>query len=197
MLSVDLKVRGVVGDPTFTVRGDTSLGSAYDLLGGTGQIQVVRNHPSYKRPTNGIVKLRDLSIPLNLGFYLAESEQRQAAMLTDVKVDGSLCRVALGVLVETLPGADPDNVEKCINNLRTIEKSGLGSYLARTSAEDVDSGAGDSAAAQFRQFENCLQAILDDCFAGLGNSFLLAKNLRLIVLCILLLSDTFRHQYTQ
>ena len=57
---------------------------------GDGQVQVVRNHPTWKNPTNGIVALRDIQIPLNLAFYMAESEQRSAVLLTDVKIEGGL-----------------------------------------------------------------------------------------------------------
>ena len=101
------------------------------------QIQVVRNHPSYKRPTNGVVAIRDTTIPMNLALYLAESEQRTAAMITDVKIDGQLCRVALGVLVETLPNADPENVEHVIQNLEMVSKKGLSSYLTRPTTDDI------------------------------------------------------------
>ena len=48
------------------------------------KIQVTRNHPTWKRPQNGIVALRDTSVALNMALYLAESEQRLGAMITDV-----------------------------------------------------------------------------------------------------------------
>ena len=59
-------------------------------------LQVVRNHPTYKAPMNGIVLLRDTTVALNLALYMAESEQRSAVMITDIVIDGSLCRRALG-----------------------------------------------------------------------------------------------------
>ena len=63
---------------------------------GDGQIQITRNHPTWKMPQNGIVSLRETSIPLNLALYMAESEQRPSAILTDIKIEGNLCRYALG-----------------------------------------------------------------------------------------------------
>lgn len=165
----------------------------------TLQIQVVRNHPSYKRPTNGVVAIRDTTIPMNLALYLAESEQRTAAMITDVKIDGQLCRVALGVLVETLPNADPENVERVIQNLEMVSKKGLSSYLTRPTTDDIlttpsssivnplftpipttDSGPGfeslpgeekeSESEGMFRSFEPILERILDDTLMNMGVS---------------------------
>lgn len=126
-------------------------------------------HYVYRRPSNGITVLRQSSIPFNLGLYLAESEQRAAAMIADVKIDGNLCRNAIGVLVETLPGADPDNVEIAIRNLERIEAKGLSSYLIRTEEErSLQSG-------MFRDFDSCLQNILDDSLLDLGTSLQWSK----------------------
>ena len=164
----ELKVRGMVGN-NMKIPGNSSIYiTPTTLLGGEGEIQVVRNHPSYKTPTNGIVALRDTTVATNLALYLAESEQRRAAMITDVKIDGSLCRNALGILVETLPGASDENVEKCIANLEIIQAKGLSSYLQRTAEERLlheQQGEG-----TFRSFESCLQRVLDDCLIGLGQS---------------------------
>lgn len=159
----------MVGVPSYQARGGTSLNSVKELFGEIGQVQVVRNHPYYKQPMSGITVMRDLSIPLNLGFYLAESEQRTAAMITDIKIDGSLCRCGLAVLVETLPGADPDNVEKAIQNLQTVEKRGLSTYLKRTDEERLEEDS------MFRSFESTLNRILNDCLDGMGASITWSK----------------------
>lgn len=129
----DLKVRGMVGEPRFS-NGQGEKITTKDLLG-EGQIQIVRNHPSWKVPTNGITLLRDINIPLNLAFFMAESEQRSAVMITDVKVEGNLCRYALGVMVERLPGCTDENLEISIKNLEEVEKKGLRTYLDRTDVE--------------------------------------------------------------
>ena len=77
----DLKIRGMVGNPNFTVLNKTP--KLREILG-EGQVQVVRNHPTWKFPTNGVVSLRDAKISLNLALYMAESEQRSSVLITDV-----------------------------------------------------------------------------------------------------------------
>ena len=54
---------------------------------------MTRNHPTWKRPQNGIVALRDTSVALNLALYMVESEQRLAAMITDVVISALLIYV--------------------------------------------------------------------------------------------------------
>ena len=75
--------------------------------------------------------MRDVDVSLNLALYLQESEQRTAAMITDVFVEGNLCRHALGVIVERLPGVSDENIERSITNLGAVERKGLRSYLTR------------------------------------------------------------------
>lgn len=153
----ELRIRGMVGQPRFSVFPPTLENVRTRDLIGDGQIQVVRNHPVWKQPMNGIVDLRDAKISLNMALYMAESEQRSAAIITDVKVDGNLCRYALGVMVERLPGAIDTNIETSISNLEQVESKGLRTYLERTVEErllDTDS---------FRSMELPLNAILDDC----------------------------------
>ena len=157
----DLKIRGTVGEPRFSTGGGGDDVRVRDLLG-EGQVQVVRNHPSWKTPSNGIVILRDIQIPLNLAFYMAESEQRSAVLLTDVKVEGTLCRYALGVMVERLPGATEENIEASIANLGDVEKKGLRSYLDRTSEERAQDGG------MFRDFSPSLDKIIDDCLGKMA-----------------------------
>ena len=95
----DLSVRGLVGNPRFklgTSKGRGGECSTMEAFGEGGQVQVVRNHPDFQKPQVGIVKMRDVDVSLNLALYLQESEQRTAAMITDVFVEGNLCRHALG-----------------------------------------------------------------------------------------------------
>eukprot|EP01036_Dinobryon_divergens_P033555 gene33555-43363_t len=139
----DLQVRGMIGSPRFSVATLSDRVSMQDLLG-EGQVQVTRNHPTWKRPQNGIVALRDTSVALNLALYMVESEQRLAAMITDVRIDGNLCRHAMGLLVERLPGATEENVELSIANLAEIEKrvTWIGVYIPKRKAQgftDTDS----------------------------------------------------------
>lgn len=82
----NLATRGMVGNPEFSTDSSTDEFKISDCLG-LGQLQIVRNHPVWKQPMNGITELRDSDVALNLALYMAESEQRMAAMITDVKVE--------------------------------------------------------------------------------------------------------------
>ena len=159
----DLRTRGLVGKPRFSMALpplDDDI-KTRDLLG-EGQIQVVRNHPTWKKPQNGIVALRDTKISLNLALYMVESEQRSAIMLTDIKVEGNLCRHALGVMVERLPGCTEENVEISIKNLEAVEKKGLRSFLDRTKEEIILDDK------MFRSMDPPLNKILDECLKDMG-----------------------------
>ena len=166
----ELRVRGKVGEPRF-YHPNPDTASTRELFGDLGQVQVVRNHPSYKNPINGVTALRDAKLSLNLAFYMAESEQKPAVLLTDVRVDGNLCRSALGLMVERLPGATEENVELSIKNLEEVERRGLYSYLHR---DDIEKTI-DSEEKMFRDFEPCLNKILDDCLEGLGEGIRWSK----------------------
>lgn len=160
----ELKVRGLVGRPRFTT--GTQQPKTRDLFGDDGQIQIVRNHPSWRQPNTGIVALRgSASVSLNLALYMTESEQRSAFMLTDVKVEGNLCRHALGICVERLPGATEENIEQSIKNVEMVEKKGLRSYLKQNS-QDVVMLQGSSS--EFRDFAPVLDKVIDDCFENMG-----------------------------
>lgn len=165
----DLKVRGTVGNPGFEPDQD---GNATGFILGEGQVQVVRNHPTWSRPGNGITALSDISIPLNLALYMAESEQRNSVMLSNVFVAGNLCRHALGVMVERLPGADDEEVERSVRNLEMIEQKGLRSYLDQSADERANDEGGVHG---FRNFETALGSILDDALDGLGEKLRYTK----------------------
>ena len=157
----DLKTRGMVGVPRFS--GNAAELRTKDLFGDEGQVQIVRNHPSWKKPQVGIVALRDASVALNLALYMSESEQRSAFLLTDVSVEGSLCRHALAICVERLPGATEENIEQSIKNVEQVEKKTLRSYLARSQEERAkDQG-------EFRDFAPMLDKILDDAMQGMSS----------------------------
>ena len=157
-----LKVRGMVGNPRFTTGGRDGSPRTRELFGEEGQIQIVRNHPTWKAPQVGIVALRDTSISLNLALYMTESEQRSAFILTDVCVEGNLCRHALAVCVERLPGCTEENVESSVSNLEKVERKGLRSYLDRTDEERKND------VGEFRDFTPALEKILDDCIGTMN-----------------------------
>lgn len=171
----ELKCRGMVGNPLISLPKDDA--EFTRNLFGEGQVQVVRNHPTWNQPSNGITNLRDIKIPLNLALYMSESEQRPCVLLADVRVDGSLCRHALGIMMERLPGATEENIEKSIRNLETVEKKGLRAYLDR-SGEDSSAETGETDTGMFRDFAPVLGRVLDDCFLGMGESFRFSKSPR-------------------
>jgi len=160
----ELKVRGMVGNPRIEECKKTR-----DLFGDDGQVQIVRNHPTWTTPQVGIVALRDTTIALNLALYMTESEQRSAFMLTDVRVEGNLCRHALAICVERLPGCTDENIELSIRNLEKVEKKGLRTYLER-SEEERNSDVG-----EFRDFAPVLDKVLDDAFENMNCELRWAK----------------------
>ena len=65
------------------------------VLGEGGQFQCIRNHPVWKAPVSGATALRNASLATNVALFVAESEQRTAALLTAVKVNNQVCYFAL------------------------------------------------------------------------------------------------------
>lgn len=112
------QVKGYVGTPML---GDVKLSEAV----GKGAVQVVKNHPDWPRPYNGITAVRHGDIDRDIGVYLAESEQRSCALAAATSVNGILCTAAGGYLIEQLPGAAPETLSKVEQNLaRLVEKDG-------------------------------------------------------------------------
>eukprot|EP00429_Kryptoperidinium_foliaceum_P012878 CAMPEP_0176042196 /NCGR_PEP_ID=MMETSP0120_2-20121206/20936_1 /TAXON_ID=160619 /ORGANISM="Kryptoperidinium foliaceum, Strain CCMP 1326" /LENGTH=385 /DNA_ID=CAMNT_0017375605 /DNA_START=196 /DNA_END=1353 /DNA_ORIENTATION=- len=112
------EVRGYVGSPML---GDMALNEAVGL----GAVQIVKNHPSWPNPYNGITSIRHGDIDRDIGAYLAESEQRSCALAAATSINGILCTAAGGYLVEQLPGADSETLEQISKNLATlVEKDG-------------------------------------------------------------------------
>ena len=117
---------------------------------GKGSVQIVKNHPSWPRPYNGITAIvhgdvdRDIGKPIWLreglffvrppltplastcpGLYLAESEQRSCALAAATSIDNILCKAAGGYLIEQLPDVDEETVAKVQANLsRLVEMDG-------------------------------------------------------------------------
>ena len=167
----ECRARGQVGDPYFQPLAKEGMPVRMRDMLGEGQIQVVRSHPTWKYPTNGIVALRDANIPLNLGLYLQESEQRRGVLLTDVLVEGSLVRHALGIIVENLPGAYEWNVEASVRQIEAIETKGLRSYLSFEDSPTVK----DEWKQGFRDLEQPLRRMLADALGELGQDFCITK----------------------
>lgn len=92
---------------------------------GKGTVQVVKNHPDWPNPYNGITAIIAGDVDQDIGIYLAESEQRSCALAAATTINGILCTSAGGYLVEQLPGCDKESIAKVEQNLKTlVEKDG-------------------------------------------------------------------------
>ena len=112
------EVRGYVGTPQL---GDISLEDAI----GKGSVQIVKNHPDWPRPYNGITAIRHSDVDRDVGIYLAESEQRSCALAAATSINGILCNAAGGYLIEQLPGVSDETVEIVAKNLaKLVEMDG-------------------------------------------------------------------------
>jgi molecular chaperone Hsp33 len=112
------KVRGYVGSPML---GESQLTEAV----GQGLVQVVKNHPDWPNPYNGITQIRYRDIDRDIGVYLAESEQRSCALAAATSINGILCTAAGGYLIEQLPDASPETLKQVEKNLAVlVEKDG-------------------------------------------------------------------------
>ena len=109
------EVRGYVGSPM--LGSDLTL---EDAVGRTGAVQIVKNHPDWPRPYNGITAVRHGDIDRDIGIYLAESEQRSCALAAATSVTGILCNAAGGYLIEQLPGTTEEEKRKVEENLAKL-----------------------------------------------------------------------------
>ncbi|KAL3780477.1 hypothetical protein ACHAW5_007506 [Stephanodiscus triporus] len=118
------EARGFVGNP--------SLGDDFTLKEavGVGTVQVVKNHPDWPRPYNGITSIRHGDIDRDVGIYLAESEQRSCALAAATSFNGILCTAAGGYLVERLPNCTPETMSHMERNLgKLVQMNGEGEAL--------------------------------------------------------------------
>ena len=113
------EAKGYVGNP--------SLGDDFTLQEaiGKGTVQVVKNHPDWPNPYNGITGIRHSDVDRDVGIYLAESEQRSCALAAATSFNGILCTAAGGYLVERLPDCTPETMTHMERNLaKLIEMNG-------------------------------------------------------------------------
>ena len=116
------ELRGYVGTPKLA---NIALPDAV----GQGMVQVVKNHPDWPRPYNGITAIRHGDIDRDIGIYLAESEQRSCALAAATAVTGVLCKAAGGYLIEQLPNVDPHVIGIVEQNLAKLVKRDGGTKL--------------------------------------------------------------------
>jgi len=114
------EVRGYVGDRLADPPprdGKLDVGGAI----GHGTLAVVRFHPSWREPYTGIVPLASGEIAEDLARYLSESEQKPAAIGLGVFVGpGTAIQAAGGFLVQALPGAEDEVLERIEGNVRAL-----------------------------------------------------------------------------
>ncbi len=109
-------LRGMVGDPRVVVpdypNGKLAVGSAV----GKGMLRVLREHAgggSY----HSQVELVSGEISEDVAHYLAQSEQRHSAVLLGVLARPSGVAAAGGMIVEVLPGAPEEVIERLEQNI--------------------------------------------------------------------------------
>eukprot|EP00979_Chaetoceros_neogracilis_P012406 scaffold3290_cov238-Chaetoceros_neogracile.AAC.8 len=111
------QVKGYVGNPGL---GDMPISEAI----GKGTVQVVKMHPDWPTPYNGVTAIEHGDVDRDVGIYLADSEQRPCALAAASKHTGILCTAAGGYLVEQLPGCTTETsaqVEENLSKLVTID----------------------------------------------------------------------------
>jgi molecular chaperone Hsp33 len=116
------EVRGYVGSPML---GEMPLPEAI----GKGSVQIVKNHPAWPRPYNGVTRIEHGDIDRDIGIYLAQSEQRSCALAAATFIEGYLCKAAGGYLIEQLPDVDKATVAKVSENLESLVKLDGGDNL--------------------------------------------------------------------
>ena len=186
-----LQIRGMIGDSSVT----QPYLNTYDLLG-DGQIQVVRNHPTWKTPMNGIVSLANVDIPTNFALYMAQSGQRRAYLSTDILIENQIVQYALAIMVESLPGATDENIETSIKAVEKVHKRKLSSYLnnpnylSSSSSSDISTMnpytgkiQGIIPTLKSLEIEEQLNVLLDDCFQGLGDGIRFSKTPKFTCQC--------------
>jgi redox-regulated HSP33 family molecular chaperone len=80
----NLTIRAMLSNSEFDMPDVIQSSYGMQSTFGQGQIQVLKNHPSYKQPTQGVVVIREADVPLNMALYVQGSEQRNVVFLTDV-----------------------------------------------------------------------------------------------------------------
>lgn len=114
------RVRGTVEHPnTDLTLADGSPDVARAI--GLGALRVVRDRPDWREPYSGAVPLVSGEIAKDLTLYLTESEQTPSAMGLGVAMaNDESAVVAAGFLVQILPDALPEEVDRVEENVRTL-----------------------------------------------------------------------------
>ncbi|MBW1885441.1 MAG: Hsp33 family molecular chaperone HslO [Deltaproteobacteria bacterium] len=114
------RVRGTVEHPSTDLSlADGSPDVARAI--GLGALRVVRHRPEWREPYTGAVPLVSGEIAKDITLYLTESEQTPSAMGLGVAMaNDESAVVAAGFLVQILPDAMPEEVDRVEENVRTL-----------------------------------------------------------------------------
>ncbi len=114
--AVSITVKSGDGSATVSVSGDFEgnirgyiEGGEHGIKGGT--LTVIKDD-GFSRPFVGTTELKCEDVSENLMQYFHQSEQIETAVAIGVKIDGGRCVAAGGVVMQLLPGTDPENMDR-------------------------------------------------------------------------------------
>jgi len=113
-------VRGYVGVPTVDLPLKDGTFDVAGAIGHAGFLTVTKDL-RLKEPYKGVVQLRTSEIAKDLAYYLTESEQVPSAvgLGTFIEASGDVT-VAGGFLLQAIPSADEEIVERVIQHIRDM-----------------------------------------------------------------------------
>lgn len=112
------EVRGYVGNPLATLDFQQEKVHIGDALG-VGVLRVSKILYNRVEPVTGIVELRSGDISSDVAYYLWRSEQIPSVVLLDVSIDDrGIIEQSGGILIQTLPGAQEEEIQKIEKQLR-------------------------------------------------------------------------------
>lgn len=132
----DGAVRGCLGNPSADLEPLKGKWNVAGLIGKAGFLTVSKDLGSGGQPYQGVVQLVSSEIGEDLAYYLTDSEQTPSAVGLSATL-GEDGRITLcgGFLVQALPKADPDELEKIMTRIETLPP--LSALLAQEGAEGV------------------------------------------------------------
>jgi molecular chaperone Hsp33 len=112
-----------VGEVRGYVRANPSPADNRRSALGEGLLKVQRVLYGKREPATGIVELRRGDITSDLGYYLTQSEQIPSAFVLDVSFrDDDSINQSVGLLIQALPGARPEDIFRIYDTLDYLER---------------------------------------------------------------------------